>query len=130
LRHKAESQPADLCIEVAARVEDIPEIERMAKGIIKVLKKSGGYESEVDDIWVYRIANCVFYLKKAECFLDAPSATEHTFSRVAEIQAKEQNMIEHAMEQLALSRKDRIEAKGETELKLKLRQAIEKMKQA
>jgi hypothetical protein len=128
---KSETQPPkEMPIYIAARVEDIPEIERIAKGVIKVLKKFGGYEPEVDDIWVYRIANCTFYLKKSEYFLDAPTATEHTYSRVTDIQTKQQNMIEHAMEQLALSRRDRIEKQGEADLVRRLREEIEKARNA
>ena len=127
MRHKSETnRPEQMLIHIAARVEDIPEIERITKGIIKVLKKSGRYEPEVDDIWVNRIAQCTFYLKKTEYFLDAPTATEHTYSRITEIQTKWQNMIEHAMEQLALSRRDRMETQGEADLKRRLREEIEK----
>lgn len=127
LPHKPEANnPDQIPVHIAARVEDIPEIERVAKDIIKILRKFGRYEPEVDDIWVYRIANATFYLKKTECFLDAPTATEHTYSRITEIQTKQQAMIEHAMEQLALSRRDRIETQGEADFKRKLREEIEK----
>ena len=68
-------QPHEMQILTAARMEDLPEIQRTAKGIIKVLKKFGGYEPEVDDIWVYRIADCIFYLNKSEYFLDAQPLT-------------------------------------------------------
>lgn len=123
--HKSEANhPDQMLVHIAARVEDIPEIERVANGIIKILKKFGRYEPEVDDIWVYRIANATFYLKKTECFLDAPTATEHTYSRITEIQTKQQAMIEHAMEQLALSRRDRTQ--GEADFKRRLREEIEK----
>ena len=109
---------------LAARVEDIPEIERTAQGIIKVLKKFGGYEPDVDDIWVYRIALCTFYLKKSECFLDAPTATEYTYARVTDVQTKQQNMIKIAMEQLAITRRDRLGEKREADLITKLQEAI------
>jgi hypothetical protein len=127
LQRKHETQSGEeLFIYSAARVEDIPEIERTAKGIIKVLKKFGGYEPEVDDVWVYRIANCVFYMKKAEYFLDAPTATEHTYASITDIQTKQQAMIQHAMEQLALSRRERLKRQVETDFVRRLREEIER----
>ena len=112
----------------AGTVEDQPEIERTAKGIIKVLKKFGGYEPEADDIWVYRIANCTFYLKKTEYFLDAPTADEYTYARVTDIQTKQQNMIKTAMEQLALNRRNRKGQNREADLITKLRETLQKAK--
>jgi hypothetical protein len=105
-------------------VEEIPEIERTAKGIIKVLKKYGGYEPEVDDILVYRIASALLYLKRTELFLDAPQADEKTYTRITDVQAKQQSMIENAMEQLALNRRDRLSRKEEADLTAKIREAI------
>jgi hypothetical protein len=102
------------------------EIERTAKGIIKVLRKFGGYEPEVDDIWVYRIANCTFHLTKSKSFLDAPNADEYTYARVTDIETKQQNMIKIAMEKLALNRRDRIDQQQETDLITKLREAMDK----
>jgi hypothetical protein len=112
----------------AGKLEDLPEIERTAKGIIKILKKFGGYEPAADDIWVYRIANCTFYLKKSEYFLDAPTANEYTYARVTDIQTKQQNMIKIAMEQLALNRRDRKGQNREADLIMKLRETLEKEK--
>jgi hypothetical protein len=132
LSRKPKTQQSDeKTLRVAARLEDIPEIERTAKGIIEVLKKFGGYEPEVDNIYVYRIANCTFYLKRTEeMFLDAPTATESTYSRVIDMQTKQQAMIDHAMEKLALNRKNRIERQGEADFVKKLREEIEKAKKA
>ena len=113
-------------LRIAARVEDIPEIERIATGIINVLKKLGRYEPEVDNIWVWQIANCTFRLKRIDSFLDAPTATEYTYAHVIDMQSKQQAMIEHAMDQLALSRKERMETQAEADLKRKLREEIEK----
>ena len=93
-------------------------------------RASGDQESLLDDIWVYRIADCTFYMKKIEYFLDAPTATEDTYSHVIDMQIKQQAMIEHAMEQLALSRRDRAEKQGEAQFVRKLREEIEKLSKA
>jgi hypothetical protein len=123
-----EPQPEDMGIKIAGSVKDLPEIERLTAGIVKVLRKFGGYEPEVDDIWVNQIATYTVYLKKAEIFLDAETATEHTYIRVADIQLKFQRIIENAMHQLALSRNDRMGQQAEADLIGKLRETIEKMK--
>ena len=114
----------------AGKLEDLPEIERTAKGIIKILKKFGGYEPAADDIWVYRIANCTFYLKKSEYFLDAPTANEYTYARVTDIQTKQQNMIKIAMQELALGRRDRLNQQAQTDFTRQLQEAIAKAKKA
>jgi hypothetical protein len=113
-------------ISVATKAEDEPAVKRLKKGIIKVLRKFGGYEPEVDDIWVDEIATCTIYSKQTERFLDADTATEHTYSRVVDMRLKFQKMIENAMHHLAITRRDRIEIQGESDLKMKLREAIEK----
>jgi hypothetical protein len=120
--------PDEGLVRVAATVKDLPEIDRLTKGIVKVLLKFGGYEPEVDDIWVHQIATCTVYLTKTEIFLDADSATVHTYSRAADTQLKFQKMIENAMNQLALSRRDRIGQQAESDLMGKLRETLEKMK--
>ena len=126
LQPKSKQQPADMPVRVPAAVDDNPEVKRTAEGIIKVLKKSGRYEPEVDNIWVYRIAHCNHALKKIGFFLQTPTASEHTIVRMTDAQAKQQAMIEHAMEQLSLSRRDRLEEHGDADLKRRLREAIEK----
>lgn len=121
-------QPEEPLLRVAATLKDMPEINRLTKGIVKVLMKFGGYEPEVDDIWVSQIATYTVYLKKSELFLDADSATVHTYTHVADTQLKFQKIIENAMNQLALSRRDRIGQQAEADLMGKLRETLEKMK--
>jgi len=117
-------------VRVAATPKDMPEIQRIANGLIKVLKKFGGYEAEVDDIWVNEIATWCIYLKKSETFLDAETATEHTYTRIADTQLKFQKIIENAMHELALSRQDRIGQQAEADLMGKLRETVQKMRKA
>ena len=120
----------ELRVRVAATLTDLPEIHRLRKGVVKVLEKFGGYEPEVDDIWVNQIASFTVYLKKCEAFLDAETATEHTYLRVADTQLKFQRIIENAMHELALSRRDRIGTQAEADFTGKLKEAIEKMKKS
>ena len=121
--------PEDMLISVATKQKDQPELKRLMKGIVKILKKYGGYEPEVDDIWVYQIAAATIYLKETENFLDAPTATEHTFTRVTDMQLKWQKIIENAMEHLAITRHDRVGKQGTSDLETQLREALEKAKQ-
>lgn len=109
---------------IATTNDDRPEVERLRKGLIKILKKFGSYEPEVDDIQVSQIATCTIYSKKSEKFLDAPTATEHTYSRVVDMKAKLQKMIDTAMRELALSRRDRLGEHGEEDLMKKIREKI------
>lgn len=111
-------------LRICARVEELPELERIAQGIINVLKRYSGYEPEIDDILVYRIATTIIYSRRTESFLDAPTADEKTYTRIIDVQAKQQSMIENALAQLALSRRDRLSRKEEADITAKLRQAI------
>jgi len=121
--------PDEMFVSVATKQKDQPELKRLMKGIIKILKKHGGYEPEVDDIWVRQIATATIYLKETEKFLDAPSATEHTFTRVTDMQLKWQKIIENAMTHLAISRRDRIGPQNASDLETQLREALTKAKQ-
>jgi hypothetical protein len=116
-------------VSVAIKQKDQPELKQLMKGIIKILKKHGGYEPEVDDIWVRQIAIANIYLKETEKFLDAPTATEHTFTRVTDMQLKWQKIIENAMAHLAISRRDRIGPQNASDLETQLREALAKAKQ-
>jgi len=108
--------------------EDQPEYERLRKGLVNLLNKFGGYEPSLDDILVAQIASCTIYWRKLESFMDAKTATEHTFVRMTDSKLKMQKMIETAVRELALSRRERIGQQGEVDLTRKLREAIEKAK--
>ena len=117
-------RPEHMLIRIATTDEDRPEVERLRRGLIKILKKFGSYEPEVDDIQVSQIATCTIYSKKTEKFLDAPTATEHTYSRVVDTKTKLQKMIDTAMRELALSRRDRLGEHGEQDLMKTIRKKI------
>jgi hypothetical protein len=129
LRHKSKWHEAGP-IRIATTSEDQPELDRIKKGIIKLLKKFGGYEPALDDILVEQIASSTIYYKRAERFLDATSATEFTYARIADSKMKLQKMIETAMQELALSRRDRLTQQGQTDFTRQLQEAIAKAKKA
>ncbi|MGP8069415.1 MAG: hypothetical protein ACLP5V_05950 [Candidatus Bathyarchaeia archaeon] len=129
LRHKSKWRETGP-IRIATRSEDQPELERLQKGIIKLLKKFGVYEPVLDDILVEQIASSTIYYKRAEKFLDATSATEYTYASIADSKVKLQKMIETAMQELALSRRDRLTQQGQTDFTRQLQEAIAKAKKA
>jgi hypothetical protein len=114
-----------LLVKVATSSEDEPQYERIRKGLIKVLKKFGGYEPAVDDIHIEQIASSTIYSKKTEQFLDAANADEHTYSTIIDSKLKLQKMIESALHQLALNRRDRVGQNKELDLMKQLREAIQ-----
>jgi hypothetical protein len=115
-------------IRIATSDEDKPEYERLKNGIIKLLKKFGVYEPALDDILVEQIASSTIYYKKAEKFLDITSATELSYARIADSKVKLQKMIETAMRELALSRRDRLNQQSQTDFTRQLQEAIAKAK--
>ncbi|HYB67837.1 MAG TPA: hypothetical protein VEC43_05870 [Candidatus Acidoferrales bacterium] len=124
MRHETEHPEGG--VRIATSDDDRPEFERIRNGIIKALQKFAGYEPEIDDILVDQIASSTIYWKKLEKFLDAETASEYTFARVADSKSKFLAMIDTNLRELALNRRARIGQQGEAELMRKLREEIMK----
>jgi len=107
---------------------DVAEYQRIRKAIIAALQKFGVYEPEVDELLICEIASNVIYSKKAEKFLDSKTASEYTFSRVVDAKLKLQKAVEAALRELALTRRDRLNQRGQSEFSQQLREAILKAK--
>ena len=125
MRRERKSNPPG-GVGIATSDEDRPEVEKLRRGMIKALQKCGGYVPEVDDILIDQIARSTIYWRKLETFLDAQTATEYTYARVADSKLKFLKMIETNLRELALNRRDRIGEQGEADLKNKLRAEIMK----
>jgi hypothetical protein len=106
--------------------KDVGEYERTRSEIIKVLEKMGGYEPAIDDIYVTQIATTVIYLKKIEFFVDSNLATEDTYSSVTDSKLKMGKIIENAIRQLALSRRDRIGTQTQASFRNELKEELER----
>ena len=104
--------------------KDQPEYNRIRNELVKVLEKAGGYEPAVDDIHIDQIARIAVYTKKVESYLDSDLATVDTHSRVTDIKLKQSKMIDNALHQLAIARRDRIDKQTETGLMNELRAAM------
>jgi hypothetical protein len=110
-------------------VKDAREYEEIRARLIARLKQFGSYEGEVDDLHVDAIARATIYLRKSEELLDREGASEETYSRVADAQAKLRSMTEKALHELNLTRRERMATQagkaGEEEL---VRQILEALK--
>jgi hypothetical protein len=99
---------------------DAKEYEAVKAGLISELKKLGSYEPEVDDLQVDAIARATIYMRNLEKVLDSEKADPEAYSRVADSQVKLRKIIEIALQELAITRKDRIATQagkvGEEEL--------------
>ena len=113
-----------LVLRVCTSDEDRPEYERLRKGIIKVLEKFGGFEPEIDELLVDQIVSSLIYWKRCEKFLDSKSATELTYVRMADAKAKFRKMVDDALHELALTRRDRLNKKDEGDFTKQLRAAL------
>ena len=129
-RERKSNPPGAMGVGIATSDEDRPELERLRKGMIKALQKRGGYMPEIDDILVDQIARSTIHWQKLETFLNAQSANEYTYARVADSKLKFLKMIETDLRELALNRRDRIDQQGEADLKNKLRAEIMKRMQS
>jgi hypothetical protein len=127
MRLKNAGGPAPPVIKTPRLLEkDVGEYERTRSEIIKVLEKMGGYEPAIDDIYVTQIATTVIYLKKIEFFVDSNLATEDTYSSVTDSKLKMGKIIENAIRQLALSRRDRIGTQTQASFRNELKEELER----
>jgi hypothetical protein len=88
--------------------KDATEFETIKTGLIAKLKKLGSYEPEIDDLHIEAIAKATVYMRHSEALLDSKNAGEETYSRVSDAQAKMRKMIENALRELAVTRRERI----------------------
>jgi hypothetical protein len=106
--------------------KDAAEYERTRSEIIKVLDKMGGYVPAVDDIFVAQIATTAIYMKNIDFFADSDLATSDTYASVTDTKLKMAKMIENAIRQLALSRRDRIGNQTEASFMKQLKEELER----
>ena len=109
------------------REKDVAEYERTRSEIIKVLEKVGGYEPAIDNIYVAQIATTTINLKRIEFFEDSDLATSDTYASVTDTKLKMGKIIENAVRQLALSRRDRIGNQTQAGLMNELREGLEQV---
>ena len=83
-----------------------------------------GYEPAVDDIYIDQIVESIISSKKVGIFLKSETATEFTFSRVADAQVKFAKIINDASDQLSISRRDRLAGQDRSELMTELKHAL------
>lgn len=115
---------ANVLVPIAMRSEDESEYERIKSDLIKTLRKLGGYEPAVDDIYVDEIARASIYLKRLEAFLDAETVTDATYQRVTDSRLKFRKNIDDAVKQLAIARRQRLANRTEGDVREELRQAL------
>jgi vacuolar-type H+-ATPase subunit H len=100
--------------------KDAKEYEGIKAGLIGELKKLGSYAPEIDDLHIDAIARATIHLRNAEKLLESEKANKETYSRVTDAQAKLRKIIESALHELAVTRRERIATQagkaGEEEL--------------
>jgi hypothetical protein len=122
---RVQSEISEMPVKVALLDEkDVLEYDRIRRELIKVLERLGGYEPAADDILVDQIARNAIYSRKVEFFLDAPTANEHTYAAVTDTKLKLSTIVEKAMRELALSRRDRLSNQNQASIMTELREAL------
>lgn len=121
----AHSQPVAARKTPLLKEKDLTEYEHIRSEIIKVLERIGGYEPAIDDIYVTQIATIAIYLRRIEFFVDSDLATSDTYASVTDSKLKMGKIIENAVRQLALSRRDRLGQQTQSSLTNELREGLE-----
>jgi hypothetical protein len=100
--------------------KDAEEYEAIKAGLVAELKKLGSYDPEVDGLEIDAIARATIYMRNMEKLLDSEKPNPEIYSRVTDSQAKLRKIIETALHELAVTRKERISTQagraGEEEL--------------
>ena len=104
--------------------KDASEYNRIRDELVKVLERMGGYEPAVDDKYIDRIARLTIYTNKVEMYIDSNNATVDTYVKVTDIKLKQSKMLDMAINQLALARRDRLGKQTESSLMDELREAM------
>ena len=110
-------------VELLTRKDSL-EYQRTRGELVKVLEKIGGYEPAVDNIYVDQIARTAVYAARVEIFLDSDGADVETYSRVTAAKLKFSKIIDNAIHQLALSRRDRMGKQTQANLEKVLQEAL------
>jgi hypothetical protein len=121
---RAEPDFSSMIVEAAILEKDTPEYRQIRRALIKVLERLGGYEPAADDIFIDEIARNTIYARNVELFLDAPTANEHTYAAVTDTKLKLAKIVENAMRELALSRRDRLGNRNQASMMTELREAL------
>ena len=104
--------------------KDASEYNRIRDELVKVLERMGGYEPAVDDKYIDRIARLTIYTNKVEMYIDSNNATVDTYVKVTDIKLKQSKMLDMAINQLALARRDRLGKQTESSLMNELKEAM------
>jgi hypothetical protein len=93
---------------------DAKEYEAIKARLIAELKKLGSYEPEVDDLQVDEIARATIQMRNTEKLLDTGTANGETYSRVTDSETKLRKIVEAALRELAITRRERMASKAQT----------------
>ncbi len=125
MRMKRVGDPPGEAVKLELLTEkDVPEYERTKNALVKVLEKMGGYEPAIDDILVDQIARTTIQVKNVEIFLDSEQSTVDTYSIVADSKLKLMKIIENAIRELALSRRERLGNQTESSLMQQIKEEL------
>ena len=105
--------------------EDALIFTEITKQLVEALTEFGDYLPIVDDLYIEQIAFCTIQIRKLLAFANTSTATLDTHSRVNDSLAKLSKNRDNAINQLLLSRRDRLnnqtQANIKTEFEGKLR---------
>ncbi len=90
----------------------------------EVLKRFGGYEAAIDDLYLDQIATNTIFLRMADGFLMSNKANEYTFTRMADAKVKLTKIINTALNELAISPRSRLTNQTEAGLMAELKEIV------
>jgi len=104
--------------------DDTLEYSRIKNKLCSALRKVEAYEPAIDDIYIDQIVESIISSRKVGHLIKSETATEFTFSRVADAQVKFAKIIKDAFTQLCISRRDRLTDQDKTENLAEFRKAL------
>jgi len=99
---------------------------RIRKNLINALERSGNYVPELDDLLIDRIVRAEIQLKDIQSIADLDTSII-TRTRVVDMEVKLAKIIDNAVYQLSISRRDRLVNRVQTSLEAELKEALRKV---
>jgi len=107
---------------------DAVQYARITKGVIEFLKKNQNYEPAIDDEFIDQYARAIIESRKADSFLCQNTTTEYTYTTIADGKTKLSKIMNDNINQLGISRRNRLHNEPQTDIMAKIKEEIEEGK--
>jgi hypothetical protein len=107
---------------------DALQYTRITTALIEILKKNQNYEEIIDEILVDQLTRAYIQLRNADSFLSQGKPTEDTYTSIADAKTKLSKIMNENINQLGVSRRNRLHNEPQADIMNQIKETIESMK--